>query len=427
MALIAVRQVEIDVDALVKEDRVHRLVYVEPTIFDLEMDRIFGKTWVFVVHESEVPNPGDFKTVYVGRVPVVVVRDEGGQIHVLVNRCRHRGAIVCREEYGNTSTFRCPYHGWTYGQRGELVLVPGYPFYGPEFDLSEFGLVSAPRVASYRGFVWASLSPEGNSLEEHLGIAREYLDMAIDEAPEGEIEVRSGVQRYSFSANWKFQLENWTDHSHAQIVHESAFSIRTRRGNMFPSESARPREDANGRPDGNGSWHGVTSLPRGINTERTRGGLGNPDPAYLARLSSHVGLERARDLLSSEIQLMIFPNFFIQPRRHHFRTLRPIAVDRTEVYAYPYTLKGAAEDVNRRLVPDVAWWASAAGFGQPDDLECLTRCQEGLQAPQPEWVLLMCGLEREEQLSNGEIRGIGENEATMRGIHREWKRLMRNP
>jgi hypothetical protein len=94
------------------------------------------------------------------------------------------------------------------------------------------------------------------------------------------------------------------------------------------------------------------------------------------------------------------------------------------VYAYPYTLKGVPDEVNHKLVADVAWWASAAGFGQPDDLECFARCQEGLQAPFPEWVLFLCGIDREELLANGEVRGVGENELTMRGIHREWKRLM---
>lgn len=262
----------------------------------------------------------------------------------------------------------------------------------------------------------------GEALEDHLGKARQYLDLALDESPHGEIEARAGVQRYAYPANWKFQIENWTDHSHARHVHESAFSIPSRRG-MGPAARSAADEDPTG------PWHGVTTFGHGCNTERTREvPRGAPrDPAYvghLERLRQRYGRERAEDLLSAEIQLMIFPNFFIQPRRHHFRVVRPIAVDRTEVYAYPYTLKGMPRETNERLVGEVAWWASAAGFGQPDDLEMFVRVQEGLQVRSADWVLFMLGVEREEVLSDGEIRGIGENELTQRGIYREWKRLM---
>ncbi|MPZ14915.1 MAG: Rieske 2Fe-2S domain-containing protein [Chloroflexi bacterium] len=424
MAAVEVRQIGVDIDSLVREDQVHRLVYVDPNIFDLEMERIFPRTWVFIGHESEVRQPGDFKTTSMGRIPVILVRDRRGSLHVLINRCCHRGAVICREETGNAEAFRCPYHGWTYDERGELQAIPGRPYYASDFDLREFGLARASRVESYRGFVFASLSPIGDSLSAHLGLAKDYLDLAIEESPDSEIDVHSGVQRYEFPANWKFQVENWTDHSHAQVVHESAFGIRQRRGQMYPSERGGP-ERAPEIYGASGSWHGVAHLGRGMNVERTRSGPIGADPGYLERLAAHVGWERAHDLLSADVQLVIFPNFFIQPRRHHFRTLRPIAVDRTEVHAYPYTLKGASDEVNRKLIADVAWWASAAGFGQPDDLECFARCQEGLQAPYPEWMLFLCGIDREELLPNGELRGVGENELTMRGIHREWKRLIR--
>src|SRR5438093_5846783 len=100
-------------DALVKEDAVHRTLYTDPDIFIEEMRRIFGRTWVFVAHESEVPNPGDFKTDTMAGQPIIVSRHTDGRVYVLFNRCMHRGATVCELPSGNSSHFRCPYHAWT--------------------------------------------------------------------------------------------------------------------------------------------------------------------------------------------------------------------------------------------------------------------------------------------------------------------------
>src|SRR5262249_15906490 len=139
---------------LVSDDRVHRLVYVDPDIFELEMKRMFYNTWVFVGHESEVAHPGDYKTMTLGRKPVILTRDASGKIFVLFNRCAHRAAIVCRQERGTSSYFRCLYHGWTYSNSGELVGVPFRSGYGEDFKTEEFGLTRVPHVQSYRGFVF---------------------------------------------------------------------------------------------------------------------------------------------------------------------------------------------------------------------------------------------------------------------------------
>ena len=97
----------LNLDDLVREDRVHRRVYTDPAIFEEELRRIFGRIWVFVGHESEVPYPGDYRTTLIGRQPVILSRHSDGQVYVLYNRCMHRGALVCREEAGNSKHFRC--------------------------------------------------------------------------------------------------------------------------------------------------------------------------------------------------------------------------------------------------------------------------------------------------------------------------------
>src|SRR5262249_34332953 len=173
---------------LVRDDEVHRRVYTDPEVFAAEMRRVFGRTWVCVGHESEVPNPGDFKTDETPRQPIVRRRHVDGEVYVLFNACRHRGALVCLEPYGSTRQFRCLYHGWTYTNNGALISVPRLANFEGSVRPSDYGLLPVPRVAKYRGFVFASLSPDGMSLDEHLGRAKVYLDLMVDRAPEGVIQ-----------------------------------------------------------------------------------------------------------------------------------------------------------------------------------------------------------------------------------------------
>lgn len=413
----------IDADELVREDRVHRRIYVDGTIFDAEMHRIFERTWVFVGHESEIPHPGDYKTTYIGRNPIIMSRGKDGEIHILMNRCMHRGAVVCREERGNAPAFRCSYHGWTYNNQGDLVLVTGRDGYGPEFRQEELGLIKAPRVDSYRGFVFACLDPEVEPLSDYLGKAKHYIDITLDASPDGEIEVRCGVQKYEYRANWKLQVENWIDSYHGQFTHETAFGIRDRRQDVHRED---PRADQH--------------LPGGINTTFARGhGTANSKngrasqwgrtaskyPEYLKALEERHGPRRAKEVLDeADLQLLVFPNLFIQMRQQHLRVVRPVAVDRTVVYAYPYRLKGAPEKLNTESMRYVGYWASAAGFGQPDDVEVWVRCQAGLQVTAAQWVLFMRGLGKERVEPDGEVVGERTTELQLRGIYKEWKRLM---
>src|SRR6188472_4496287 len=129
------------------------------------MDRIFMRTWVYVGHDSEIALPGDYKTTSIGSEPVVLTRDGGGTPHVVVNRCSHRGAAVCLLPRGNASGFRCQFHGWTFGLDGELAAIP---YLNEAVDKEAMGLFAAPRVESYRGFIFASFNPAVPALTDHL-------------------------------------------------------------------------------------------------------------------------------------------------------------------------------------------------------------------------------------------------------------------
>src|SRR5581483_7702063 len=103
-----------DWDELVHEDRVHRLIYTDPAVFEAEMTRIFAGTWVYLAHESQIPNANDYVASQLGLRPLIVTRDGQGQIRALFNRCTHRGARICRAQSGSAKSFSCAYHGWTF-------------------------------------------------------------------------------------------------------------------------------------------------------------------------------------------------------------------------------------------------------------------------------------------------------------------------
>src|SRR5262245_24138778 len=211
------------IKGLVQPDRVHRSVYTDPALFELEMDRIFGRALLIVGHESQVPNPGDFFTTRMGREPVIVTRHTDGSVRVLVNRCAHRGARVCEAAAGTTREFVCAYHGWTYGTDGRLCGLPLPQGYArPPAESTGDGLASVPRVDAYRGFVFASLATQGPTLADFLGPLRASFDDFVERAPEGAVEVAGGVFKHAYQGNWKLVLENHNDTVHPAFVHASS-------------------------------------------------------------------------------------------------------------------------------------------------------------------------------------------------------------
>jgi phenylpropionate dioxygenase-like ring-hydroxylating dioxygenase large terminal subunit len=143
-------------DHLVQEGRVHRSLYTDPTIFAEEMVKIFGGTWVYLGHESEIAKPNDFVARSLGLRPIIITRDRDGKINALMNRCMHRGATVCRQREGSARYFTCGYHGWTYSNSGKCVSVPGDDAYGPDFKLERYNLARILRVETYRGFIFGT-------------------------------------------------------------------------------------------------------------------------------------------------------------------------------------------------------------------------------------------------------------------------------
>jgi phenylpropionate dioxygenase-like ring-hydroxylating dioxygenase large terminal subunit len=197
----------VDEDRDRRRFRVHRSSMTSPQIYEAELDRVFAHSWLYVGHESEIPEPGDYVRRPVGGRPVFMVRGaKSGQVHVFHNTCTHRGAVVCRKDRGNAKVFQCFYHAWSFDSEGSLVGVPGRDAYGDDLDMSALGLAKTARAESYRGFVFASFDPDVPDLTDYLAGAREYLDLVVDEA-DGDLQIISGTQEYGMQANWKLLVE----------------------------------------------------------------------------------------------------------------------------------------------------------------------------------------------------------------------------
>ena len=190
-------------------------------VYRAELDRIFGRCWVFVAHESEIPDPGDFVQRYIGEDPFIVSRDAAGDVHVLFNSCIHHGAEVCRAEKGNATQFECPYHGWTYDSAGSLIGVPQRTRAYKGFDTEGLALHRAAQIDTYRGLIFACLDPDAPSLESYLGDFRWYLDVHLGLGG-GGMTVIGEPNRWRIEADWKTAAENFCgDSYHTQTLHRS--------------------------------------------------------------------------------------------------------------------------------------------------------------------------------------------------------------
>jgi benzoate/toluate 1,2-dioxygenase subunit alpha len=418
---------QLNLDELVQEHRVHRKIYTEPEIFALEMERIFERGWVFLGHESEVAQVGDYKTVRFGSQPAIMTRDENGAINVVMNRCMHRGATICQQERGNANYFRCWYHGWTYSSRGELIGLPYPGGYGNHFDRGKFALIKAAKVAIYRGLVFASLTPDVEELPDYLGAAKYYLDLFMDLSPEGAVEARAGTHKYGYDGNWKFQMENGVDGYHANFVHQSFFEVQGKKlgrkvAQLFTESSPMESKDL-------GHGHSILDMAPKRHAARPVSNLlrGATSQAatdtYMASLEQRFGQERTSEILAaSNVNLAIFPNLLIIGIQ--FRNVIPVGVGRTDVFLTPTTLRGVPEEINvARLRAHESFYGPAGG-GAPDDVEMFNRCQDGLRVKGAEWLELSRGLEREHTSADGIIAAHLTDEVPQRAFYRGWRAAM---
>jgi len=415
----------LNVDQLVREDAVHRDVYRDPAVFELEMTRIFKRTWVFLAHESEVAAPGDYVTRTVGREPVVLVRGEDDVLRAVVNRCAHRAALVCEHEAGNAKSFRCQYHGWTYRNDGRLVGVP-HPERQTADVRERLGLTTVPRVETYRGLVFGSFNPDVPDLAEYLGpAARGYIDRFLDHCVGLPLTAHPQAHRITMSANWKLQLENGLDGYHAGFTHRSFFDVMRRRtGASVRYASGLPTATARAFRNGHTAIDPETTSRKPlIQRVSTLPGAA----ARLDTLRQRVGADRFEEYVGgvtgAGINVGIFPN--LQLIGIHVRRIEPVSVDRTVVSVRPLMAVDAPPELNWLRLRYHELFYGPAGFGQPDDFEMFDRVAEGLAGTEDDWLRFERGRGEESEADDGETTlGNVTDEIPQRGQYRQWRALV---
>jgi fatty-acyl-CoA synthase len=413
MTLTDLPRTGIPYDELIQPSRVHGSLYTRPDIFADELAKIWYRTWVFVGHESEVAKPGDYVRKNIGPQDVVMTRGADGQVHLLLNRCAHRGNLVCEADRGNSSSFRCPYHGWTYRNTGDLI---GYPYnkgYGGKgkLDPVEMGMGRVARVGVYRGFVFGSFAEDGPTLAEHLGAAAGEIDRLVNLSPEGEIEISAGWLKHRARANWKLLAENETDGYHPQFVHSSIFTVaESGIGDLYA-------DGAESVTRALGGGHSENDLrPEFRRLGKPMGWFGTSEtkvPRYVARMREKLGEGAEKVLIEGAPHVMIFPNLFIAEIQMF--AIQPLAPDLTVQHVTAVQLKGG-EEMNRRLLAQTVGSVGPAGMYE--------RNQAGVAELRPEWLDVRRGLVRERQDENGFTIGSANDETGMRGFWAHYKELM---
>jgi len=423
--------------ALVQKDKVHRDVYTDPEIFDLEMQRVWGRSWVYIGHESQVKKAGDYFATSIGTQAVFMTRHSDGKVYVMFNRCPHKGAQLIGEHCGHAPQIRCPYHGFVYDTNGTLIHIPQEEGY----DGSPFGkgkgqsnVQQVPRVDSYRGLVFASLAAEGPDLIAWLGGAALSIDNMADRSPVGEIEISGGCFRYVHDSNWKMFVENLNDAMHPMIVHQSSAGTAKRvfdeldldkKDVPFELEMMAPFVSNYDFFEEMGltAWvngHSVTGGDFSIHSDYS------PIPGYTEALIDAYGEERAQKILRvNRHNTVVYPSFTLKGVITSIRVVKPISVNKTVIESWVFRQVGAPEELFHRSITYCNIVNSQANVVGPDDQEAYHRMQYGLETKDDnEWVSQHRYLGAEEVQADGTKKATGTSDMVFRHQFEAWKSYM---
>ncbi len=414
------------------EGLTHASIFADRRLFSQELERVFQRTWLFLAHESEIPEPGDFVTRSMGLDPVIVARGRDGQIRVFLNVCRHRARQLTTEDVGNCNHFQCPYHGWTYTNAGELTGIPFYDVYNGRLDRNKYGLVQPPRVESYHGLVFASWQADGGTLSDNLGSTKWLLDMLFGRSD--TMAVSGPPIRWIIDSNWKLGAANFSgDGTHIFTTHgfTAAMGVKPTRPNRV-SYSVKFT---------NGHVSGILQSSGAIDTPF----LGLPPETWpeIERRLDPAQFEFMRNMQS--VVGNLFPNLSIlnSASHHHdewggpegvpvsFLSLRqwqPVDVDKTEVLSWHFVDKAAPAEWQELSQALYTRSFGPGGVFEQDDAENWSQIAAALKGPMAQKLWLNYG----QGLGNDptpEWTGPGTAHTPMddsneRAFYQRWQELM---
>ena len=365
--------------------RVARSAYTDQDIYEIEMKNIFEANWVYICHESQIPNVGDYYSAKIGRQPVFVIRQNNNEIGGFVDACSHRGATLSRTRRGSMKTITCRFHGWCFDLKGHCIKIKEEEVGWPSgVEKSRFNLKSLARVKSYKGFIYVSLEEPSQELDDFLGEAKYFIDLLADQSPEG-MEIVPGTQSYMVQGNWKLQAENGVDGYHVSTVHRVFARAMAKRDSAEDSSYMRQTEAA--RITGS-TPTGVSDLGGGhmlLWAER-----GNPEVAPLVERRNSLleifGKDKVDWMINRGRNLFLFPNIHLMDQSStQIRILIPHAPDQTEIKVYCIAPKGESKEARKARLRKFEDFFMVTGMATPDDLAALEDVQRGAGAELVKW------------------------------------------
>ena len=411
-----------------------RRIFHDQDIYDLEMERIFARCWLFLTHESLIPNAGDYITTKMGQDNVIVVRQQNGKVRAFVNSCSHRGARVCAAEAGNTRSFVCSYHGWAYGIDGSLQGVPlEKEVYNNQLDKPTHGLVEVALVDSFCGFVYGCFDPAAPSLREFMGEAAWYLEAWMG-AP-GGTELIGPPSRSILNCNWKTPGENfigdmyhvgWTHASSTQVLFSQSPLMALQGNASLPAPA-----EVMGMHYTSRSGHGAAITYGGRGGLYTTAHENEMLAQWLAqqtpKVAERLGAVRAK-LYNSAWDGTIFPNnsFLVGPNT--FKVWLPRGPGSIEALTWTWVEKDMPTELKRVIARNMNQTFGTAGMLESEDadnMESMTQSNDGLVTRRGTLNAQMgMGKEREDAEMPGVVSDAMINELSHRGFYRYYQEML---
>jgi len=415
--------------------RVDRSVYTDQGVFDAEMERLFERGWVYLCHESQVPEAGSFYATEIGRQPVVVIRQKDGGLACFINACSHRGALLTATKQGKATTLTCRFHGWAYNCDGRCIRIKNEKAgYGEDgFDRGQFNLTPVARIESYRGFVFGSLTGDVPPIADYLGAASAFLDLLVDQSPEG-LEVVPGSSTYVIKGNWKMQVENAVDGYHVSTVHRVFAATVGNRDERDDSVGMKRTEG--GRIKGNvptGGYdlgHGHMLIWATHTTPEVR-----PIYQQKARLEKEFSPKKVEWILERGRNLSLFPNVMVMDNPStQIRKIKPLSADRFEVTVYCIAPIGEPAEARAARLRKFEDFYLTSGMATSDDLAALEDTFIGCMAREDRWNDYNRGWDTKIEGPDEDARAIGcdavtsssnwDFEMLFHGFWRHWRDRM---